>query len=48
MSELCIWTYDKKHHCYDTECGQVFQFEHYKVPAEYNFCPYCGKLLEEK
>ena len=39
-SECCEWKWDKEHHRYETSCEYTSQ------PHNYNFCPYCGKIIK--
>lgn len=49
MSNLCIWTLDEWHDCWDTACGQCFcMTEGPPHENEYKYCPACGGELIEK
>ena len=44
----CIWTWDETHGYYDTSCDHAFTFSYSKKEAEFIYCPYCGKLIDER
>ena len=47
MNPGCLWKEDADG-LWHTECGEIHMFL-YGSPTEnnYNYCPYCGKVLEE-
>ena len=45
----CKWTYDENYYYYETECGNVFQFDSEGIEEnQFKYCPYCGKFIEEE
>lgn len=44
----CEWTYDEWHDCWETGCGNTFQFiDGTPKDNKMRFCPYCGKEIEQ-
>ena len=47
MGDQCIWKKHSEHGMWDTECGNSFELvEGVPIQDEMNFCPYCGKVLQ--
>lgn len=45
----CIWKEDEDGTCWTTECGELFVLmEGTPKDNKMNYCPYCGKKLEQK
>lgn len=43
----CLWTEDEYHACYETDCGEVWQFtEGTLADNEISYCPYCGRRIK--
>ena len=48
MSDRCAWTWDNDVGAYKTKCNRAMYFEGCERDDGFNYCPYCGKRIEEK
>ena len=46
---VCRWTHrpDVNYRCWDSSCGGLPILPGGSLPEGYEFCPYCGKRIEE-
>lgn len=50
MKEKCVWKHntDFDHFCYESSCGAKYGLMGKYMDEDYEFCPCCGKTIEQK